>query len=289
MTRSDYRISEQEWEELNAYLDGEIKGLELERFQAKLVARIDLRAALSELQQNHSLLARYARVRSRRNFTLTPEIVGITLDKTARYSIFGNLYPIFSLSSVVASLLFGFLFLANADLFRKAAVMDQTVEKSVPMAPAAQESAPRELEVEKLQEEQSQAELPVEKTGADAAMVPDEPYMEEYPYAGIGLGGGGQAPPGEEAPLFAPAPVEETEMNTPQLRMTDEPTQETIQPQQATATSYPAPVEEITGSSQIERGAFLLKHDYLVILQSLLVALAVIFGGLALVARRYRQ
>jgi anti-sigma factor RsiW len=98
MTR---RISDREWQELSAYLDGQLPTKETVRLEQKLQQRAELRAAYQDLRRVRHLLRSQPRLRAPRNFTLSAETVGITsIRRPAPRRL-----PVFGLVSALASLM----------------------------------------------------------------------------------------------------------------------------------------------------------------------------------------
>jgi hypothetical protein len=95
------KISPREWEALSAYLDGQLSRKERSRLEESLQARSDLRAALEELRRTHVILHSQADMHAPRNFTLTPEMVGLKKSRPA----YTPLYPALRLATVLATVL----------------------------------------------------------------------------------------------------------------------------------------------------------------------------------------
>jgi hypothetical protein len=96
-------ISMREWETLSAYLDEQLPAKERARLETRLSQAPELRSALEDLRRTRAVLRSQPRVRAPRNFTLTPDMVGIK-PKPARRA---PAYPFFRFASALA----GFLFL----------------------------------------------------------------------------------------------------------------------------------------------------------------------------------
>lgn len=117
-------LSPREFEQLSAYLDGQLNASEQGEVQRRLVERPDLRQALDELRQTRAMLRNAPRRKVPRNFMLKPAMV------PARRRAFGR--PVFSLG--LAS--------ALATFFLMLSVMLEFVPvlsfgASAPMAPQA--------------------------------------------------------------------------------------------------------------------------------------------------------
>jgi anti-sigma-K factor RskA len=96
------KISNREWEALSAYLDKQLSARERSRLEARLKENPELRQALEEMRRVRTILRSQPKMRAPRNFTLTPEMVGMRR-RPARRS---RAYPVFRLASVLATLLF---------------------------------------------------------------------------------------------------------------------------------------------------------------------------------------
>ncbi len=97
------RIREKDWELLSAYLDNQLSERERSKLEMQIKGSSEMQQALAELRQTKTILRRSARVRAPRNFTLTPEMVGIRPRQH-------RAYPVLRLAMVVASFLFLLVF-----------------------------------------------------------------------------------------------------------------------------------------------------------------------------------
>ena len=93
-------ITERQWEQLSAYLDGELSSKEKSSLDSQLKSSQELTESLETLRQTRQFLKNLPKRSVPRNFTLTPEMAGI---KT-RQPLF--LFPVFSAVSAIAALLF---------------------------------------------------------------------------------------------------------------------------------------------------------------------------------------
>ena len=93
-------------EQLSAYLDGQLKPSEIARLETRLQAEPELASILKDLRQARGLLRQLPQRRAPRNFTLTPQMVGLKppLPRT---------YPAFRFATVLATLLLFFTFATN--------------------------------------------------------------------------------------------------------------------------------------------------------------------------------
>ncbi|MCJ7658985.1 MAG: hypothetical protein MUO67_07530 [Anaerolineales bacterium] len=76
------QIKSRDWEALSTYLDGQLSNREHTRLEARLKSDPDLQSALEDLRQTRSVIRSLPKLRVPRNFSLTPEMVGIKRDTT---------------------------------------------------------------------------------------------------------------------------------------------------------------------------------------------------------------
>ena len=210
------RITEREWEDLSAYLDGQLSPKESARLEEKLQARADLRLALNELSQTRSLLRSQPAVRAPRNFLLTPNMLR---ERRAPVRSF-QLFPLMRLASGLAVALF-ILVLAGDFLMsgRQPGVMPVAYQAVQLPAPAAEFKSAQEASAP---ETESMMEAPA------ATEAPSELQAEAQPAAKMAEG---TAPP--------PAPTMGVEL---------------VQDAATGAEPYPPPPEELAaGASAIEQ------------------------------------
>src|SRR6187551_2434698 len=114
--------SSRDLEQISAYLDGKLSGVDAARLESRIKADPDLRSVYDGLRQTRSLLRQLPARRAPRSFRLTPQMVGI---KTARPRIF----PFFRLASALAMLLLflGYAVNLSASGIRTAAPMNASM------------------------------------------------------------------------------------------------------------------------------------------------------------------
>ncbi len=95
------QMNTRDYEQLSAYLDGQLSPIEQTRLEERLRGNSELRSALDELSRTRSLLRMAPRRRAPRNFTLTPEMVQPRRKSLRDYF---NLFPALSFASAVATL-----------------------------------------------------------------------------------------------------------------------------------------------------------------------------------------
>src|SRR5512141_1837172 len=109
------QLTNHEYEQLSAYIDGQLAPGEQRRLEEHLRARPEMQEALEDLQRMRTLLRSVPRRRAPRNFTLTPAMVGEQGGRRKRGGFSFNLFPALSFASVVAtfalvaSIVFGLL------------------------------------------------------------------------------------------------------------------------------------------------------------------------------------
>jgi len=96
------QITSHDYEQLSAYIDGQLTDSDRRRLEERLHAQPDLQQALDELTRTRALLRTAPRRRAPRNFTLTPAMVGST--PTRRFNNFLNLFPALSFASALAAI-----------------------------------------------------------------------------------------------------------------------------------------------------------------------------------------
>jgi len=223
------RITGHEWEDLSAYLDGQLSPKESTRLEEKLQASADLRAALNDLSQTRSLLRSQPPVRAPRNFLLTPKMVGVRRGSARSFQLF----PAMRLASALAVALF--ILVLAGDLLtagRQPAVMPVAFQSVQMPAPAAEMKSASEvpaLEVGAVMEAPAPTEAPAEasveapaETQAEAqavAKMPEGTAQQASPTMGAAMlqdsGTGAEPYPPPAEALAASAPAIEQATATP--------------------------------------------------------------------------
>jgi hypothetical protein len=151
------QISDREWRNLSAYLDGQLSPKETARLERTLQERADFRAALEDLKATRMILRSQPRLRAPRNFTLSAEVIGVQGQaKPARQPAFtfgfaSALASVMLVLVIAGELLFSGQPLAAAPLaeevetFQMAAEQAPALELAQPEAPAELRSAPEEM------------------------------------------------------------------------------------------------------------------------------------------------
>ena len=127
-------ISMREWEALSAYLDEQLPAKERARLETRLNQAPELRSALEDLRRTRSVLRSQPQVRAPRNFTLTPDMVGLKSRPVRR----APAYPFFRFASALAGFLFLLVLVGDlTGLPARLGIGGSTQPAQVAMAPAA--------------------------------------------------------------------------------------------------------------------------------------------------------
>ena len=198
------QLSNRDYEQLSAYLDGQLAPGEKRKLEERLRVRPELQAALDELGQTRALIRMAPRRKAPRNFTLTPAMVGDAGPSRKRSGggIF-SLFPALSFASAVATLVLVATLIfeigpgglqtpameTQTDLQQQAEGADMRAMEPQPTTAAAGE-APSIMAVPAEGE-------PSAKAGTDQAGEPIVVWGDPYSPAPSGMGGmSGGAPDG---------------------------------------------------------------------------------------------
>ena len=285
------RITGREWEDLSAYLDGQLSPKESARLEEKLQARADLRAALSELSQTRSLLRSQPAMRAPRNFTLSPKMVGVRPAPVRSFQLF----PAMRLASVMAAALLvvvlagdfltggrqpAFVPVAfqSVPMAAPAAEMKSAAEEAAPQAEAAMEApAPTEAPAAAILEAPAATEAPVQALMTGTAAQYPAPTLGAAAQMDATTGAEPYPPPSEELAAAAAAPAEVTAtpgLSQPTLLASEQENLAQRNTIGATGTATQEAVTTWTGWRFLEIA---------------LALLVVGFAGLALYSRRSRR
>jgi len=280
------KISNREWEALSAYLDKQLSARERSRLEARLKENPELRQALQEMRRVRTILRSQPKMRAPRNFTLTPEMVGMRRSPVQR----SRAYPVFRLASVLATILFVLVLVGDfisgpASLTaRESASAPQIVAMATEQAEEAQRYAPPGFGggAQPEQEEAPKAfEVPQEEAAEQGTPTPppgvmmlqqatSEPSTESQlaPEATM-------APPGEQAPRVA----------VPLVRKPYPSEGESLEADQGLAgeTEQTRPYEEPLNDESQEQG---VRVEPWRIAEIALAVIAVLTGLAALILRR---
>jgi hypothetical protein len=96
------QLSNHDYEQLSAYIDGQLAPAERRKLEERLRVQAELQAAFDDISRTRALLRSAPRRRAPRNFTLTPAMVG---ERGARKrGSWWNLFPVLSFTSALATL-----------------------------------------------------------------------------------------------------------------------------------------------------------------------------------------
>jgi hypothetical protein len=104
------KLKKRDLEQLSAYLDGELSESESRKVDARLQSDSQFQAAFEELEKTRVLISGLPTLSPPRNFTLTPEMVGV------RKGL--SLFPVFRFATVIAAAAFAVLVGANVLLLQ---------------------------------------------------------------------------------------------------------------------------------------------------------------------------
>ncbi|MEW6716017.1 MAG: hypothetical protein AB1345_00710 [Chloroflexota bacterium] len=155
----DKKVKPRDWETLSAYLDGHLKPWQRRNIEARLERDTTLRERLEEMRRTRAELRSLPVVRAPRNFTLTPQMVGMRP--------YSRAYPVLRLASALASVLF-VLFVAG-DF-----VWSQTLSRMPSLA-----EAPTIVPVEKMVEVQMAPEITLEEMEVEVLVTEEVAPMAE--------------------------------------------------------------------------------------------------------------
>jgi hypothetical protein len=171
------KISNRDWENLSAYLDGQLTPRKRARFAARLESEPALREAYDSLRRTRAMLRGLPRLRAPRNFTVTPEMVSIRQSRRRH-----RLIPTFQFASAIASLLLlmvlagDFLGLGNLAAGTQRFPASPTEIVMIQEAPAAEEEI---TEIQVTQEVEIQKEVVVTPLVESAVEEPAEAVEEQ--------------------------------------------------------------------------------------------------------------
>jgi anti-sigma factor RsiW len=99
------QISPSDYEAISAYLDNELTARERAWLEQRLAREPILRQALAELRHTRAVLRSQPRLRAPRNFTLTPQMAGVTAGRRPARSA-PAAFPVLRLASMLATFFF---------------------------------------------------------------------------------------------------------------------------------------------------------------------------------------
>jgi len=172
------KISNRDWIQLSAYLDGELSRREMEQLRSRIEADPDLQTVLEELKTTKDILRKTPEIHVPRNFTLSPTQVGIRSRRPVyrKYQLAAALMSFMLIGVLVLD--FGRIFMGGA--FAPAApmaeeiMMEKGVEDSldVPLEEPSLLSAEAEGDSARASAEE-EATSEVEEEFAEVAAAPE--------------------------------------------------------------------------------------------------------------------
>ncbi len=163
------RISTRDWDDLSAYLDGQLNTKEQTRVETRLRQDADFRSALEELRRTRAVVHSLPKLRAPCNFLLTPEMVGQkAITRQARPS-----FPILRFASVIASVLLFLTLFGDWYTSRIPALQLSATQAELNVA-APKAGAEIPLETQALQSFQEQ---PAQATPPEAALPAGEAQL----------------------------------------------------------------------------------------------------------------
>ena len=275
------RISTRDWDDLSAYLDGQLNTKEQTRVETRLRQDTDFRSALEELRRTRAVIHSLPKLRAPRSFLLTPEMAGQkTVSRQARPA-----FPILRFASVIASVLLFLTLFGDWYTSRIPALQLSATQAALNVAaPKAGAEIPLETQpLQAFQEQPAQATAPAAALPAGQAQLRSMAVPEATP---------GPEVTGQSA--AAPAPSAETalDMQTPTTPLATEaplaaealqaaPTEVAVQAQSSAAESTLEPL-----SANSTEGA---TRSNWKILELLLAVIAILTGLLAVVFSRRKD
>jgi anti-sigma factor RsiW len=278
------KLKDRDWRDLSAYLDGQLSSRTQARLENELAASEEMRAALEDLRQVRVVLRSQPRLRAPRNFTLSPQLAGISERRMPAW----QLSPVFGFVSALASVLLILVFAGEyllgaapasapmpAELQAKSAEVEMVAAPTLispveaPALSAAQEQAPA------VNDQRSMATQATQAAPVAGAM--------EYPAPmALESGSGAYPPPAEPAtnvqafqatqmPAPTPVPTQEAlAVAESESASPEDPALRSVEPQDV-GTQVPPP---FWSNWRVAQGGLLL--------------LAIISGVIALILRRGR-
>lgn len=229
-----YEISDRELELLSAYLDHELSPKDQDLIEARLESNPDLRRILGELHQNRAAMRRLPRLRAPRNFTLSPDAVGV---KSKRRT-----YPVFGIVSALSSFVL-ILVLAGDFLFQPAMVsqpiVDTLATEAIQVEITGEAEILREAEIIVTSQVEALEELP-QAAPAESIVESESMAMEAE---GIAATPSVETTRGIDT-FSSKIPQTTATLSTREDTITPSPTQTAVQPTQTPTISIPTSTVE---------------------------------------------
>ena len=278
------RISPKEWETLSAYLDGQLSTNDRIRLEELLTERPEMRVALKDLRRTRDFLRSQPSLRAPRNFTLSPQPIGIRIKERSSSSAFLVLSAVSTLASILLVLVFvsdmlitgagpSQNFVAQAPIEEYLAVEETVPESFSPAEGELQDIPPTEINLQEVQVPSVAAESEVLESMAEEEVETLSKAIETIDESRTG--GAIQTPILESvSPDFEEAPGGKTELE-PGLYDED------------TGRLEPSVDQDISPTAQlIEKLPLLMQRSTMRILEMILIMIAISAGLAALFIRR---
>ncbi len=174
------QITDKDWVQLSAYLDGELSGRDLNQLRKRMLSDPQLQSALEQLKITKQILRTAPHVPAPRNFTLTQKMVGFKPKKPT--------YPRYRLAAVVTSFLLIGVLVLDLGRFVNIGAMAPTApiyyrevsQESIPEAAADAVEEPSLLVAEgEVDQDQMKAELEEQPADEPAASIAVEEAIGE--------------------------------------------------------------------------------------------------------------
>ncbi len=208
------RISKRDWETLSAYVDGQLSPRERAHLESRLQSDSELQSMLEDLRRTQAILRSLPKMRTPRNYTLTPQMVPVKHERS-------RAFPVLSLASALATLLLVLVLVGDFFAPRQLA-MAPVVETQVVEAPA-----------------QAEPRLPGPQFGMGGG-EDVQPEMEGEEIEKAMEVAPGPTPTVQPSPQPGPYPAEEPVEEEPPMAMMQE-AQVTPPPSETRVEPYPAP------------------------------------------------
>jgi len=225
-------LADRDYEQLSAYLDGELKPEERALLEIRLKSDALLSEALSEMGATRHILRGLPQLRAPRNFTLTPAMVGLTDKRRERYP--RSFYALRFSAALSALLLF---FVLLADVLMVSSPSTGVMPAAMAPSPAAMDMAEQELvEMAKELAEPTSAAVAIPAPTEEAAMTVMEAPAEKREIEATPILDAAMAAPQAGQP---PQPTEVVTTAVPEAFLAE------TSPPSVISTALPQPLAEV--------------------------------------------
>jgi len=171
------QISPQDYEQISAFLDGELKGAAARNFEARLQKESELRAALQEIQAIRSLVREMPRLRAPHAFTLSPQMVKARKPGFFTLAAFRTMQVSAALSGILLVIILA------GDLILSRFTAQPSFAPQAPAAAIQLEAAPALEEIPSEQINATDMGVDAEEVGRDRGTAPTATMAEILPAA----------------------------------------------------------------------------------------------------------